>query len=129
MSNQTTKAPLASAEQACKQVSAILNEEEPKYWTGKPLSRDRAVELCRKLAYCLEDDEEINLLLELVLGMGVSPRVLSKMGNSEVWNYHDELAIFCAAELHQHTDHSSQALFHYITGLGIAEEVSTQAPE
>lgn len=56
--------------------NASTDKTSVKLWEPKPIETERAEEICRQLAVRLNDDTDINLLLELVLGLSVGLNVL-----------------------------------------------------
>lgn len=107
----------------------VTNEVPPgtpdvKHYTPKPISLDRAVEICATLGGRLDNDQDINLLLELVTGMSIDVDKLAaaEYDKYDVANYHRTRGVFCAVELFRHTRSGWNAMCGYLFDIGVAEE-------
>lgn len=107
----------------------VTNEVPPgmpdvRHYTPKPISLDRAVKICATLGNRLDDDQDVDLLLELVMGMSIDTDRLEALGTGkyDVANYHNERGVFCAVELFRHTRRGWNAMCDHLFDIGIAEE-------
>lgn len=96
----------------------------PKYPITKPITQDRAVEICRKLANSFGEDERVNLLIELVAGLCVTREGMkeAQFSETEIVNYHDQVGTVCTSELYSHSRQGTNSASQYLFDAGLAWE-------
>ncbi len=104
---------------------SVANElPNPIHFIARPITQDRATEICEKLGSSFSEDERVDLLMELVMGLCADEEGLKEAGcrESDVCHYHDALAFTCAVELFRHTRQGWNSACQHLLDIGVVWE-------